>query len=69
MKELTLERYLLEEGLREDLQRAAHRERAHKVHRLLAVSIETLLSRSAPHAVKWRTAPRGSHVQGRAAPG
>jgi hypothetical protein len=45
MENLTLERFLRDEGLREDLQRAAHRERAEHLHRLLAQPIKMLLAR------------------------
>ncbi len=45
MKNLTLEQFLQDEGLREDLQRAAHRERAEQLHRLLTQPIKLLLAR------------------------
>ena len=45
MENLTLERFLQDEGLREDLQRAAHRERAEHLHRLLTQPIKMLLAR------------------------
>ena len=44
MKNLTLEQFLQDEGLREDLQRAAHRERAEQLHRLLTQPIRLLLA-------------------------
>jgi hypothetical protein len=43
--ELTYERYLHDEGLREELERRAHRERAEHLHRFLAESAEALLGR------------------------
>lgn len=45
MESLTLERFLQDEGLREDLQRSAHRERAEQLHRLLTQPIKMLLAR------------------------
>jgi hypothetical protein len=41
--ELTLNRYLQDEGLREELERRAHRERAEEMHRFFAQSTEALL--------------------------
>jgi hypothetical protein len=40
--ELTLERYLEDEGLREELERRAHRERAESMHRFFAQSAQAL---------------------------
>ena len=40
--ELTLERYLQDEGLREELERRAHRERAEYMHRFFAQSAQAL---------------------------
>ena len=45
MKNLTLEQFLQDEGLREDLQRAAHRERAEQLQRLLTQPIRLLRAR------------------------
>ncbi len=45
MDELTLQRYFAEEGLREELERAARRERARHLHRFMAQSAEALLGR------------------------
>ena len=41
---LTLERYLQEEGLREELERRAHHARAEAMYRFLAQSAEALLA-------------------------
>ena len=46
--ELTLERYLQDEGLREELERRAHRERAEQMHRYFAQAAGALLARNAP---------------------
>jgi hypothetical protein len=43
--ELTLNRYLQDEGLREELERRAHHERAEEMHRFFAQSTEALLGR------------------------
>ena len=60
MENLTLERFLQDEGLREDLQRAAHRERAEHLHRLLAHSFRMLLGRTdRPSRGGLRTSPCG----------
>ena len=40
--ELTLERYLQDEGLREELERRAHRERADSMQRFFAQSAQAL---------------------------
>lgn len=40
--ELTLNRYLQDEGLREELERRAHHERAVQMHRYFAQSAEAL---------------------------
>jgi hypothetical protein len=40
--ELTLERYLQDEGLREELERRAHHERAESMHRFFAQSAQAL---------------------------
>ena len=45
--ELTLNRYLQDEGLREELERRAHHERAEEMHRFFAQSTEALLGRHA----------------------
>ena len=48
--ELTLERYLEDEGLREELERRAHRERAESMHRFFAQSAQALdLARHPEH--------------------
>ncbi len=52
--ELTLERYLQDEGLREELERRAHRERADAMHRFFAQSTAALLGGNTP-APKLRT--------------
>ena len=52
--ELTLERYLQDEGLREQLERRAHRERAEAMHRFFAHSAAALLGGNTP-APKLRT--------------
>jgi hypothetical protein len=44
--ELTLNRYLQDEGLREELERRAHQERAEEMHRFFAQSTEALLGLS-----------------------
>ena len=44
MKNVTLEQFLQDEGLREDLQRAAHRERAEQLHRLVTQPMKALLA-------------------------
>ena len=49
--EVTLARYLQDEGLREELERRAHQERAEEMHRFFAQSTEALLG---PHT----SAPR-----------
>ena len=41
--ELTLNRYLQDEGLREELERRAHQERAEEMYRFFAQSTEALL--------------------------
>jgi hypothetical protein len=41
--ELTYARYLQDEGLREELERRAHRERAQHMYRFLAESADALL--------------------------
>jgi hypothetical protein len=46
--ELTLERYLQDEGLREELERRAHRERAELMHHYFAQAAGALLARNAP---------------------
>jgi hypothetical protein len=46
--ELTLERYLQDVGLREELERRAHRERAELMHRYFAQAAAALLARHAP---------------------
>jgi hypothetical protein len=51
---LTLERYLEDEGLREELERCAHRERAEAMHRYFAQAASALLAHHAP-APKLRT--------------
>jgi hypothetical protein len=51
---LTLERYLEDEGLREELERRAHRERAEAMHRYFAQAASALLAHHAP-APKLRT--------------
>lgn len=57
--ELTYERYLLDEGLREELMRRAHRERAELMYRFLADSAEALLhARAKLHDVQRSYAPR-----------
>jgi hypothetical protein len=43
--ELTYARYLQDEGLREEIARRAHQERAEEMHRFLAQSAEALLGR------------------------
>ena len=43
--ELTLNRYLQDEGLREEPERRAHHERAEEMHRFFAQSTEALLGR------------------------
>jgi len=43
--ELTYARYLQDEGLREEIERRAHHERAEEMHRFLAQSAEALLGR------------------------
>ena len=40
--ELTLERYLEDEGLREELERRAHRERAQAMHRYFAEAAQAI---------------------------
>jgi len=50
--ELTLERYLRDEGLREELERRAHRERAESMHRFFAQSAQAL---SVPRTPEVRT--------------
>jgi len=52
--ELTLERYLEDEGLREELERRAHRERAEQMHRYFAQAAAALVGGDAP-AAKLRT--------------
>jgi hypothetical protein len=46
--ELTLERYLNEDGLREKLERRARRERAELMHHYLAAAARALRARTAP---------------------
>jgi hypothetical protein len=46
--ELTLSRYLQDEGLREELERRAHRERAEEMHRFFAHAADTLQHAPAP---------------------
>ena len=46
--ELTVERYLQDEGLREELERRAHRERAETIHRWFEQSARALNPRRAP---------------------
>jgi len=50
--ELTLERYLKDEGLREELERRAHRERAEQMHCYFAQAAQAL---RIPHAPELRT--------------
>jgi hypothetical protein len=50
--ELTLERYLQDEGLREELERRAHRERAEQMHHYFA---RAALAMRIPHVPKPRT--------------
>ena len=45
--DLTYTRYLEDEGLREELERRAHHERAELMHRFFAHSAEALLGRRA----------------------
>jgi len=45
--DLTYTRYLEDEGLREELERRAHLERAEHMHRFFAHSAEALLGRRA----------------------
>ena len=40
--ELTLDRYLQDEGLREELERRAHRERAEQMHRYFARAAQAM---------------------------
>ena len=54
--ELTLERYLEEEGLREELERRAHRERAESMHHFFAQSAQAL---SLPRNPELRTGACG----------
>jgi hypothetical protein len=44
--ELTYARYLRDEGLREELERYAHRERAELMHRYLAQAVHALSLRT-----------------------
>lgn len=46
--ELTVERYLEDEGLREELERRAHRERAEQMRHFFAQSAAVLHVRRAP---------------------
>lgn len=46
--ELTLERYLQDEDLREAIERRAHRERAEQMHQYFAQAAAALLARNAP---------------------
>jgi hypothetical protein len=50
--ELTLERYLQDEGLREELERRAHRERAEQMHHYFA---RAALAMRIPHVPEPRT--------------
>lgn len=50
--ELTLERYLQDEGLREELERRAHLERAEEMHRYFAQAARAL---HLPHTREPRT--------------
>jgi hypothetical protein len=43
--ELSYTRYLEDEGLREELERRAHRERAEQMHRFFALAADTLRRR------------------------
>ena len=43
--EMTLERYLQDEGLREELERRAHRERAEQMHRYIAQAAAAMRAR------------------------
>jgi hypothetical protein len=47
---LTLERYLNDEGLREELERRAHRERAEQVHRYFALAAQAMRMPRAPQS-------------------
>jgi hypothetical protein len=47
---LTLERYLNDEGLREELERRAHRERAEQVHRYFALAAQAMRMPRAPES-------------------
>jgi hypothetical protein len=51
--ELTLNRYLQDEGLREELERRAHQERAEEMHRYLAQAAQALSVRT-PRATDAR---------------
>jgi hypothetical protein len=46
--ELTVERYLQDEGLREELERRAQRERAETMHRFFALAATALRVQPAP---------------------
>jgi len=48
--ELTLQRYLEDEGLREELERRAHRERAEQVHRYFALAAQAMRMPRAPES-------------------
>jgi hypothetical protein len=54
--ELTLNRYLQDEGLREELERRAHHERAEEMHRFFAQSTEALLGLRASTPQRQRQA-------------
>jgi hypothetical protein len=57
--ELTYARYLQDEGLREELVRRAHRERAEHMYRFFADSADALLHpRTKLHDVQRSYAPR-----------
>ena len=47
---LTLERYWKDEGLREELERRAHRERAEQVHRYFALAAQAMRMPRAPES-------------------
>ena len=53
--EVTLNRYLHDEGLREELERRAHYERAEEMHRYLAQAAHTLLARTPREADACRS--------------